>query len=57
MAYAQSIAGLRGRDQQFAADAVRKGKAVTAEQTLDLGVIDVLAADREQLLRQVDAGR
>lgn len=53
-AYAQSIAGLRGRDQQFAADAVREGKAVTAEQALDLGVIDVLAADREQLLRQVD---
>lgn len=53
-AYAQSIAGLRGRDQQFAADAVRQGKAVTAEQALELDVIDLIATNRQQLLQEID---
>ncbi|GAA1408585.1 hypothetical protein [Catellatospora coxensis] len=53
-AYARSIAGLRERDQQFADDAVRQGKAVTAGQALELGVIDVVAASRAELLQAVD---
>ncbi|WP_222106078.1 NfeD family protein [Catellatospora sichuanensis] len=53
-AYAQSIAGLRGRDQQFAADAVRQGKAVPAQQAEQLGVIDLIAANRAELLQAID---
>lgn len=53
-AYARSIAGLRERDQQFADDAVRQGKAITAEQALDLGVIDLMAASRAELLQVID---
>lgn len=53
-AYARSIAGLRERDQQFADDAVRQGKAITAEQALDLGVIDMVATSRAELLQAVD---
>jgi membrane-bound serine protease (ClpP class) len=60
------IAGLaarRGeRAQRWAEDAVRNAVTASAEEALDLGVIDVVAADRDELLaklegRAVDVGQ
>ena len=53
-AYIRSIATQRGHNAAFAEDTVRKGRAVTSEEALTLGAIDLIATDRAQLLRQLD---
>lgn len=53
-AFAESVAAQRGRDTRFAAEAVRQGRAVTAEQAYQIGVVDLLAPDRAALLQALD---
>lgn len=50
----QSIAKQRGRNADWAADAVRNSKSATAEQALDLKVIDLMADDLNDLLNKID---
>jgi membrane-bound serine protease (ClpP class) len=52
--YAESIAEQRGRNVEFAIDAVREGRSVAANEALELGVVDLLARDRVQLLEALD---
>lgn len=52
--YAESIAERRGRNVEFAIDAVRQGRSVAANEALELGVVDLLARDRIQLLEALD---
>ncbi len=53
-AYIRAIASQRGRNVQWAEDAVRKSASITAEEALQQGVIDFIAADLDDLLRQLD---
>ncbi len=48
--YAESIAEQRGRNTEFAIDAVREGRSVATNEALKLGVVDLIASDRAQLL-------
>jgi membrane-bound serine protease (ClpP class) len=52
--YAESIAEQRGRNVEFAIDAVREGRSVAANEALDLDVVDLIALDRTELLRALD---
>jgi membrane-bound serine protease (ClpP class) len=52
--YAESIAEERGRNVEFAVDAVRKGRSVAANEALELGVVDLIALDRAELLDALD---
>jgi membrane-bound serine protease (ClpP class) len=53
-AMAESIARLRGRDVEFAVDSVRKGRSASADEALELGVIDLIASSLDELLEEVD---
>jgi membrane-bound serine protease (ClpP class) len=53
-AFAESVADFRGRDTQFAVEAVRDGRSITAEQALELGVVDLVARDLNALLEKID---
>lgn len=52
--WAQSLAEQRGRDPDFAEEAVRDGRSVTAESALELGAVDLLASSRSELLDEID---
>lgn len=52
--FIEGIAERRGRNVEWAISAVRDGASVTEAEALDLGVIDFVARDREELLRQID---
>ncbi|MDZ7780205.1 MAG: nodulation protein NfeD [Gemmatimonadota bacterium] len=49
-----SIAERRGRNVDWAISAVREAEAVTESEALDLNVIDLVAADRDELLEAID---
>ena len=53
-AYIRSLAEQRGRNAEWAEKAVREGANVTAQEALTLGVVDVLAPNVDDLLRQID---
>ncbi|WP_324193383.1 NfeD family protein [Nocardia otitidiscaviarum] len=53
-AYAVSIAEQRGRDTEFAEDTVREGRAVTDREAVEIGAVDLVAADRATLLTEID---
>jgi membrane-bound serine protease (ClpP class) len=53
-AFAESVAAQRGRSTEFAVDTVRKGRAVPAEEAVRLDAVDLLASDRDELLRELD---
>jgi len=53
-AYLRSLAQLRGRNPDFAERAVREAASLSAEEALKSGVIDVVASDLKDLLRQLD---
>ncbi len=55
-AYVESIAKQRNRNVEWAGEAVRNSVAVTAEEALELNVVDLIASSREDLLTKV-AGR
>lgn len=54
VAYARSIARERGRDERWAEDIVKKSVSTPAREALEKGVIDIVADDMDDLLRQLD---
>jgi membrane-bound serine protease (ClpP class) len=54
VAYIRGLARLRGRNQQWAEQAVREAASLSAEEALKLNVIDLVAADLNDLLKQLD---
>jgi membrane-bound serine protease (ClpP class) len=52
MAFIESIANERKRNVAWALSAVREAEAITQDEALKLGVIDLVAADRADLLQQ-----
>ncbi len=54
VAYLRSLANLRGRDAAFAEEAVREAATLTASEALERGVVEVVAADVDSLLEEVD---
>jgi len=54
VAYARSLAERRGRNQQWAESIVRESVSTPASEALKLGVIDLVAESREQLLQQLE---
>lgn len=54
VAYIKSIADKRGRNAAWAEDAVRKSVSITSDEALKLGVIDLVATDRHELLEKID---
>ena len=54
IAYIRSLAELRGRDVDFAEAAVRDAASLSAQAALDRGVIEIIANDLPDLLRQLD---
>ncbi|MFC1961541.1 nodulation protein NfeD [Chloroflexota bacterium] len=53
-AYARSLAESRGRNPEWAEQAVREGVSATAKEALELNVIDMIAADLNTLVAQLD---
>lgn len=53
-AYIRSLAETRGRNADWAERAVRDSVSASAQEALDLGVIDLIAADVPSLLREVN---
>ncbi len=53
-AYAESIAAKRNRNKEWAVKAVRESVSITENEALKIKVIDLIAADLEDLLRQLD---
>ena len=54
LAYRQSIAEIRGRNGTWVRQVVQESRSSSAEEAKEDGVIDVVAPDLEDLLRQVD---
>lgn len=54
VAYIRSIAERRGRNVEWAENAVRKSVSATATQAKTLGLIDLIASDLPNLLQQLD---
>lgn len=55
-AYIKGLAKLRGRNEAWAEKAVREGVSLTAEEALEMGVIDIMANNVTGLFKQL-AGR
>ena len=53
-AYARSLAQKRGRNADWAEKAVRESVSLSAEEAVDLSVVDMLADNTDQLLRQLN---
>ncbi len=53
-AYVRGLAHLRGRNADWADQAVREAVSITAQEALKLKVIDLIAADVPDLLKQLD---
>ena len=53
-AYIRSLAEMRGRNAEWAVQAVREAASLSSEQALDAGVIDIIARDTADLLQQVN---
>jgi membrane-bound serine protease (ClpP class) len=54
VAYIRALAEERGRNADWAESAVRDAASVTANEALELGVIDIIASDIDDLLQQVN---
>jgi membrane-bound serine protease (ClpP class) len=52
--YVAEIAELRDRDHDFAIDMVRDGRSVGATEALEIGAVDLVAANQMDLLEAVD---
>jgi len=53
-AYAESIATKRNRNKEWAIKAVRESVSITEKEALEIKVIDLIASDLNDLLRQLD---
>jgi membrane-bound serine protease (ClpP class) len=53
-AYIRSLAQLRGRNADFAEQAVRRASSLSSQEALDGGVIDAIAVDVADLLAKID---
>lgn len=53
-AYIRGLAELRGRNADWAEEAVRLGSSLPAREALDKGVIDLIAVDLDSLLQELD---
>ncbi len=56
-AYIRGLAEMRGRNAEWAERAVREAASLAAEEALDLNVIDIVAKDLPDLLRQAHGRR
>jgi membrane-bound serine protease (ClpP class) len=54
-AYIRSLAEKRGRNAEWAEEAVRKSVSITGEEALELNVIDLIAPDLKTLLERIDS--
>ena len=54
VAYARGLANKHGRNADWAELAVREAASITAEKALEIGVIDLIAADIGDLLNQIN---
>ncbi len=54
VAYIRALAEERGRNADWAEEAVRNAASITANEALELGVIDLVANDIDDLLAQID---
>jgi membrane-bound serine protease (ClpP class) len=54
MAFIESIAKERDRNVEWALSAVREAAAIPSDEALELGVIDLIASDRADLLAKID---
>lgn len=54
IAYIRSLAELRGRNAEWAEEAVRTGASLSSSAALERGVIDIVASDGTELLRALD---
>jgi len=54
VAYVKSIAEKRGRNVEWAEKAVRESVSVTEKEALEKDIIDYVAADMDDLVRQID---
>lgn len=52
--YIESIADRRGRNAEWAITAVREGKSITADRAVELNVVDFIAENRMDLLKQLN---
>ena len=53
-AFMRSLAALRDRNAEWGERAVRLGEAISASEALEIGVIELMASDVDDLLRQLD---
>lgn len=53
-AYVRGLAQMRGRNAEWAEKAVREGASLSATEALKLGVIDLIATNTRDLLRQLN---
>jgi membrane-bound serine protease (ClpP class) len=53
VSFIEAIASQRGRNVQWAAEAVRESASITAEQALEKKVVDVIAPSRETLMTAI----
>ncbi len=54
VAYAKSIAKKRGKNEEWAEKAVRESVSVTGEEALEKNIIDIVAKDMNDLIRQIN---
>jgi len=52
--YARSIAEARGRNADWAEDSVRDGASIGADEAVKIGVVDLIADDRSELLHAIN---
>ncbi len=57
VAYIRSLAELRGRNAEWAEQAVRSSQTMTAQEAVDAGVVDFMARDLPDLLAQLEGHR
>ena len=54
VAYIRSLAQMRGRNAEWAERAVRQAESLPSEEAVQLGVVDLLARDLDELLEKID---
>ncbi len=54
VAFARGVAELRGRNADWAEDAVRRARSATPNEALELNVVDLIAASESELLATVE---